>query len=408
MPAPAAAGGLRGDLSAAGFDAYGFVETRFGSRVTNDDTQRTLSLAEARVQLEGRHDPGWGSFVVRGDLLADGVTDEVFFDLREASLLLFPASFVDLKLGRQVLTWGTGDLLFINDLFPKDWKSFFIGRDTEYLKAPSTAVKASFFHDLANLDVVYVPLFEPSEYIDGERLSYWNPILGRTAGAGDRMRDHDLDHCFRDDEWALRLYRNLGGVELALYGYHGFWSTPEGMDPFSGRLTFPELSTVGASARGALLGGLANVEIGYYDSGDDRDGDNPLIRNSEWRLLGGFEREIARDFTAGLQYYVEWLQGYGAYRRTMPAGMKPRDEVRHVLTLRLTRLLLNQNLTISCFTYWSPSDEDAYLRPQASYKLTDRWLLEAGANLFFGADQDTFFGQFEDNANVWAGIRWSY
>ncbi len=48
---------------------------------------------------------------------------------------------VNLKIGRQVFTWGTGDYLFINDLFPKDYESFYIGRDDEYLKRPSEAVK---------------------------------------------------------------------------------------------------------------------------------------------------------------------------------------------------------------------------------------------------------------------------
>ncbi|MFW6031595.1 MAG: hypothetical protein ACOC9T_03300, partial [Myxococcota bacterium] len=32
---------------------------------------------------------------------------------------------------------GTGDLVFLNDLFPKDWRSFLLGRDLDYLKAPS-------------------------------------------------------------------------------------------------------------------------------------------------------------------------------------------------------------------------------------------------------------------------------
>ena len=50
-----------------------------------------------------------------------------------------------------------GDLLFINDLFPKDWVSFFVGRDDEYLKAPSDSLKASFFNELFNLDFVYTP-----------------------------------------------------------------------------------------------------------------------------------------------------------------------------------------------------------------------------------------------------------
>ncbi len=62
-----------------------------------------------------------------------------------------------ITLGRQILTWGTGDLVFINDLFPKDWVSFFIGRDVEYLKAPSDALKVSAFSSWANLDLVYTP-----------------------------------------------------------------------------------------------------------------------------------------------------------------------------------------------------------------------------------------------------------
>lgn len=89
---------------------------------------------------------------------------------------------MDVKLGRQVLTWGTGDLLFINDLFPKDWESFFIGRDTEYLKAPSDAFTASLFFAPLNVDLIYVPIFNNSTYINGSRLSYWNPLLERIAG----------------------------------------------------------------------------------------------------------------------------------------------------------------------------------------------------------------------------------
>ena len=66
-----------------------------------------------------------------------------WIDPREAWLSTQPLDFLDLKAGRQVVTWGTGDLLFINDLFPKDWQSFILGRDEEYLKAPSDTVKVA-------------------------------------------------------------------------------------------------------------------------------------------------------------------------------------------------------------------------------------------------------------------------
>ena len=60
-------------------------------------------------------------------------------------------------------------------------------------------------------------------------------------------------------------------------------------------MTFPRLAVLGASARGALAGGVSSVELGYYDSKDDRSGSDPFVRNSELRLLVGYEREVARE-----------------------------------------------------------------------------------------------------------------
>lgn len=116
-----------------------------------------------------------------------------------------------------------------------------------------------------------------------------------------------------------------------------------------------------------------------------------------------YEKELAVDLTASLQYYLEWMQKYDRYRRT--AGSFARDEYRHVATLRLTRLLLNQNLTLSFFACYSPSDDEGYLRPNVRYKITDQWAMGGGGNIFFGSADHTFFGQFENNSNLYAGVR---
>lgn len=170
--------------------------------------------------------------------------------------------------------------------------------------------------------------------------------------------------------------------------------------------TFPRLNVYGASLRGALGHGVANAELGWYESADDPGGRSPFINNSELRLLLGYERELARELTGGIQYYVEHMLDYDQYRDSL--FMDPRDETRHLITLRLTKLMMNQNMTLSVFTYWSPSDSDAYLRPHVSYKITDNWRVEAGANIFAGRHDYSFFGQFEDNTNVYAGARYSF
>jgi hypothetical protein len=386
---------------------HGFYEARIGARLLDDPYEEDLSIGEARYQFDLFATRDWGDIKIKGDVYGDLVEDEIEFDPREINVFMRPTDSLDVKLGRQVLTWGTGDLIFINDLFPKDWISFFIGRDTEYLKAPSDAAKVSLFSGTANLDLVYTPQFDSDRFIRGERLSYWNPLLGRRAGEHDWLHVEDRNEFFSEDETAVRLYRTISNYELALYGYWGYWKSPAGFTP-AGRAFFPELYVYGASARGTVGKGIGNAEIGYYDSVEDRSGDDPLVNNSEMRYLIGYTQEIARDFTAGVQYYVEQLLDYGDYERSLFPGSKARDEFRHVTTLRLTKLLMNQNLTLSLFTYYCPSDQDAYLRPIVNYKASDAVMYEIGANIFFGDEPYTFFNQFHNDTNLYAGVRYSF
>jgi hypothetical protein len=399
------------------FELNGFWEVRGGVRTQPDSQEKDASIGEARLKLE--LEQHWADIGLKltTDFLYDPVLDrhdirleegQGWLDLREAFLALTPIDFMDLKAGRQILTWGTGDLIFINDLFPKDWNSFFIGRDPEYLKAPSDAVKVSLYSRLANLDVVYTPRFDTDRFIDGGRISYFNSSLGRLAGRDEILKADEPDDWFRDDEIALRLFKNVNGYELAAYAYRGFWKSPGGMDPVSGMVIFPQLSVYGASVRGNVAQGIGNIELGYYDSEDDSDGDDPLVRNSEFRLLLGYEQELVTDFTAAVQYYLEQVLDYGAYRRSLPTGSPAADEYRHVITLRLTRQLMNQNLKLSLFTFYSPSDKDVYLRPNIHYKINDNWSAEIGGNTFWGEDDHTFFGQFEKNSNVYVGVRYGF
>lgn len=210
------------------FELQGFLDARGGLRTQDDPHEsKTATLAETRLQLNLFKALDWAKFRIKSDFLYDGVVEGANVDLREANAFFTPFDFMDLKVGRQILTWGTGDYIFINDLFPKDFKSFFIGRDDEYLKAPSDALKASFYANPLNLDFVYTPRFNPDRFIDGERLSYFNPQLGRLAGQDAVISLLNRDEWFEDSEIAWRLYRDIKGYGLALYGYNGFWKSPD-------------------------------------------------------------------------------------------------------------------------------------------------------------------------------------
>ena len=406
-------------ISAIGFAAdvemSGFVDARYGLRTQNDPNSDQETLGELRAQIGAVWYHDLFTLTARSDFLFDSIANhhahldlesgEGPIDLRELNLLFTPVDWMDVKIGRQILTWGTGDLLFINDLFPKDWKSFFSGRDIEYLKAPSDALFMSFFPAIANIDIAYMPRFDADRFIDGERFSYW----GGAGLTGDDLQTDQPNDWFEEDELSIRISRNFQGLEAALYGYYGFWKSPQGFDPATEKNLFPKLSVYGASARYPLAGGIANLEAGYYDSREDHSGTDPFVPNSQLRLLAGYEHEIIQNLTGAMQYYIEHMLDYSNYTKTYagPTGTTA-DENRHVLTLRLTQMLLDQNLTLRFFAYWSPSDQDGYLRPGAAYKLSDHWKLETNANLFFGKNNHTFFGQFQDNNNVSLAARYSF
>jgi hypothetical protein len=384
-------------LSAPAIGLSGFFDTRIGTRVRSAQGYEEGTLREARAQVSLDWSGEAATIKLTSDFVLDGVvTDrdidldrgEGWVDLREASLLLRPTDFLDVKLGRQILTWGTGDLLFINDLFPKDWNAFFIGRDLEYLKAPSDAVKVSLFGDRLNADVIVTPEFDSDRYLDGRRLTYFNPLEGALSETAQALAVTPE----KGSEIAIRLYGQVSSYEWAVYGYHGFWKSPVGFDALALTNTFPELKVMGASLRGPAAGGIISGEVGYYDSEESR-GPNFMVPASEWRVLLGFERELRKDLTGGVQVYLE---------------QKERGKDRQIVTLRLTQQLLNQNLTLGLFNFYSPSDEDGYLRLNAHYKFTDSWQGEIGSNVFYGESERSFFGQFERNSNVFIALRTSF
>jgi hypothetical protein len=408
--------------SALPFAVHGFSEGALGWLPAKNRLIRnhSFNMMEGRVQLKTLYYPekpafllDWGTaLAARVDFVGDGIAEDFRVEFRELNGRTSPLSWTDLKIGRQIFTWGTGDLIFVNDLFPKDWVSFLIGRDDEYLKRPSDALKASAFSRWANVDFILIPFFAPDNPIRGERLSFYDPIAGKIVGEDNNLHFNRPSDSIDNMEYAARIYRSLGSYELALYGFKGFYKQAVGIEDYAtGDLFYPRIISTGSSVRGPVpkIGGIGNLEWAWYHSDDDSAGTNPMIENSQLRYLAGYERTLWTDFTAGLQYYVEEMLHRGAYKRHLPPDAPfTQDEFRQVVTIRLTQRLFSQNATASVFAFFSPTDEDFYIRPRFSWNLTDHWNLTVGANCFGGAHSYTMFGQFRNDNAVYSRIRYSF
>jgi hypothetical protein len=400
------------------FRFHGFWEIAGGLRCGDSRTEHEdYDLLESRFQLKFTYYPeiipilaDWNSSIFfKADFLVDGFDEEPDGELREFYLETSPLSFFDVKVGRYIITWGTGDLVFINDLFPKDWVSFFIGRDDQYLKVPSDALKTSFFSPWVNLDVIFIPFFEPDNPIRGKRLSFFNPFTNKLVGEDAHFYYQRPDRNPESPEFAARLNRFFGSYETALYGFWGYYKQPAGIkEPLGQRFFYPRLNVYGASIRGPAVDGIIHLELGYYLSKEDQSGNDPLIENSSMKYLVGYEREFWTDFTLGAQYFLNQLLDYADYRSSTPSQSPRRDHYMHLLTLRLTQLLYHQDIELSFFAFYSPSDQDFHLRPRISYEMSDNWKISLGSNIFGGRDDFTLFGQLKRNDNVYLRIRYSF
>jgi len=393
------------------------LDTRLGIRTQSSIHQDEFSIGEARLQFKYEHKVEAMTFNASADLVVDPILDQYdirlkdgtgLIDIRKLNLTFIPSDYMDLILGRQTLSWGTGDLMFINNLFPKDWQALFIGRDESYFNAPTDAVKLGFYSMFMNMDLVYVPWFDRDRIPSGERFGYYNSVSGQRVGQNQVMDFEKRDDLFDDDEWATRLYNTFGDLELALYTYYGYWKSPGGIEPFSWKRTYPRLNVYGFSAQGPVAHGMACFEMGLYESRDDKAGGNPYINNSQLRLLFGYRFDLPNQMQLSTQYYIEIMRDHQKYQESLAEDSPPNDEGRHVITVRLTRQLTHPNIHMSLLTYYCPTDTDLYARPTIQYIFDNNFTLLTGANIFVGNEDHTHWGQYERDSNIYVGMQYRF
>ncbi|MBI2300132.1 MAG: hypothetical protein HYU66_14515 [Armatimonadetes bacterium] len=339
---------------------------------------------------------------LRAELVHDSIAGTLAFDWREAFADVASGPW-DFRMGRQVVTWGVGDLLFINDVFPKDWGAFFSGSPAEYLKRAVDAVRIGFSSNAVNADLLVIPFFSPDRLPSRRRFWQFDP-----TGGAPLPTVHPATG-LANTETALRLYGQAGRFDLAGYAYRGFHHTPGARPGGAGATMFyPHLSVFGLSAQGPAWDGILSLEAGYYDSRDDEDGDDPGVPNSSWRFLTGYQIAPRDDLQLGVQYYGERMEDHGAYRRTVPAGMPSAPAYRDLLTFRVTRLHYQHTLRLSSFLAYGPVEGDLLWQPSASYAISDHLTIAGGANVFGGHNGPTFFGQFDRDDNVYSWIRYDW
>lgn len=387
---------------------HGFLQGNYSlSTSSSNPDAGDFKWAEEKLQLKISADKGSFSVFIKGDLSYDHISEKSDLELREGYLDYLSDNW-DLRIGRQVITWGVGDLIFINDTLPKDYEGFFSGRPMEYLKKGIDGVKIGMYPSFASAELVIIPIFEANVYPQSNRFHMFDPMPSVT-----NRREQEPSTKTENTEIALRIYRDVSGFDTSLYFYRGFYRQssmlPDSLTaPTRIELFYPELSVYGVSLQGRALDGIVSLETGYYDSRQDRKGTDPMVPNESTRLLIGYQRQLWEDFTAGAQYYTVYMHNYTQYRMNLPSGFPQEKKIQDFLTLRLTHLFMHQTLRFSFFSFWSLSDGDYLFIPEVKYNFTDHIWAAVGANVFGGGETWNQFGNLDKNDNLYLQVRYEF
>lgn len=386
---------------------HGFLQGNYSAntQASNPDGG-DFKIAEERLEL--RLDASKEPFrlFVKGDAFYDHVDEGAKVKLREGYADYTSGNF-DLRAGRQIITWGHGDLVFVNDIFPKDYEAFFSGQPLEYMKKGVDGLKLGAYPGSVSVEAVIMPSFEANNTPRAGRYILYDPMPSVTS----RVRK-EPPATAKNTQAALRLYRDVAGYETAAYLYRGFYGSPS-MRPDSLSapsridLFYPGLNVYGLSMQGGVLNGVVSLEAGYYDSRDDGAGSDPFTPNSSVKFLAGYQRQMWEDFTFGLQYSIEYMADYSEYVRTLPAGFITARRARDVATMRLTQLLRYQTVKLSLLAMHSPADGDSIVNPEVNYKFADGIWASIGANIF-GGKSFTPLGSLSRDGNAYLQARFEF
>jgi hypothetical protein len=392
---------------ASDISIHGFFQGNYSFSTRTNPDGGDFKWAEERLQLKIEASKEPFRLFVKTDAYYDHIDKEPELELREG-YIDYTAKSWDLRIGRQVITWGLGDLIFINDVFPKDYEAFFSGRPLEYMKKGIDGVKLGLYPEIASFEFIAIPIFEPNNYPNANRFHMFDPMPMVT-----NREKKDPAATFENSEFALRIYRDLAGFDASLYFYRGYFRKPHMIPDDLNNTTritlyYPKLSVYGISLQGRLLDGILGVEAGYYDSRQDRSGTDYTVPNSQTRFLIGYQRQLWEDFTIGLQYYGEYMHDYSEYIKNQPSGFPKDKRLYQLATVRLTQLLKHQTLKLSFFSFYSPSDGDYMLNPEIKYNFSDHIWAAIGGNIFGSGERWSQFGQLDRNDNVYLQLRYEF
>ncbi len=348
------------------FSVKGFLDTYHAFR-----TEEPVDWMSSRTRVRGefRLEKDGGGLFVSANLVYNALLKDLSgFQLREAYAYWGDSQW-DIRAGKQIISWGVADGLRVTDLIsPMDYSEF-LAQDYDDIRVPVGALRVRYLHDAWSLEAVAVPVAEFFK-LPTDAANPWS--------VGLLPPEVRPDASLKNMEYGARFNCSLSGVDFSLMALRSWSKMPE-----------LQVDHIGYH-RVNVVGGDVSVPFGNFvfrgevaDNVDDHG-------EHQGNALAGLDWYPGDDWNLSAQFN----QTFGAGEETSLA------------TLRISKALLNNTLTLSTFAYADVKDWGVFNRLSADWAATDQIHVLLGYDLFY-ADGGMFLS-YAHNSEVWIKLKYSF
>jgi len=395
----------------------GFYQNWMAVRAAEEND---IMLIRNRVRLDGNlyGETVGGYFSI--DIRNDGTSGEYDFEtsFREAYVDLF-FSNVEFRLGKQQVVWGKADGVFINDIVCPLDMSMFLLQDFDNIRMGLPMAKANLYLGNWMLEGLWIPKFEPWQF--AEAGSDWEFTLSVPPDTVwdlipnvIHLNDEELpENSLENSEFGLKLSTFLLGADISLLYLDGYADLPSIQvvdttitgSPIPTQIdtylspTYYRSPMYGLNFSRPVFTTVIRGELGYFG---DRRFSNVNMQTVTSDYFSGM---MGLDFTGPLGSSISFQ---AIHRQIMDykSGMVD-DKTEQMATATISGSFLRETVIASVLGLADVNEDAGLGRLDISYAWSDALRISLGGFLLWG-NEDTLFGQFDVNDNIYLKIKYSF
>ena len=370
----------------------GFVDSYHALQL---QSPHKIMSSRTRLRLEMRADYGEASLFSSVNLAYNSLIKEQSGAFLREAYFDYAGKYLEVKAGRQIVTWGVADGLRITDLIsPMDYTEF-MANDYDDIRVPVNAINLKYPGESFSAELVFVPVPEYFVMPSGEDNPWSMPV---PEGVSMDLSGTPEKH-IKNSEVGTRLRFFLENLDFSLTALRTFNKSPVTIADYD-----PETKSVviqGIYKPMYVLGGDFSIPVSEFVVRGEMAGyfGEPIALNDSrrYRLRKTFNVLLGLDWYAGdnwtfmVQYMHKVIMDY---RKEL--GM---DQNTSMVTARISKEVLNNTLKLSVYGMFDIDNVSFYIRPAADYLLNDQITLSLGADIL-GGRRGTF-KTYEDNTQIW-------